>query len=247
MKRTYSVLLVMVLLSCVNAACVSSGSKADLKKAAEFNAQLGAGYLAQGQIERAKEKLEKALDQNANSALANAAYGLLQNQLGDSKKADKYLKKALAIEPQNPEYNNNYGTYLCSVGRLKEAEERFNKALRDPLYPTKEYAWTNLGTCALKIPDEAKAESYFRKALDLNPHFGSALLQMASLYERKGNPRAAYAYVQKYFDKSAETPDSLMTAIRLSKQLGDRKAEAKYTIKLRNRFPDSAAARSITK
>ncbi|MBA3581759.1 MAG: type IV pilus biogenesis/stability protein PilW [Gammaproteobacteria bacterium] len=246
MKRQYCLLFVIALFSCLTA-CVSSGPKPNLEKAAEFNAQLGAGYLAQGQVERAKEKLEKALDQNSNSALANAAYGLLQNQLGDNKKADKHLKKALRIEPENPEYNNNYGTFLCGVGRLQEAEERFNKALRDPLYPTKEFAWTNLGICALKIPDEVKAEVYFRKALDLNPYFGSALMQMAHLYERKRNPRVAYGYVQKYFEKLPETPDSLATAIRLTKQLGDRNAEGKYTIKLRNRFPDSEAARNINK
>lgn len=218
------------------------------RRAAVFNAQLGAGYLAQGNLSLSKEKFEKALDQDSSLPQAHAGYALLMSRLGQNKDADKHFKLALRGDPFNSDTLNNYGTFLCGQNRIAEAEKQFLAALKDPLYRTPEYAYTNAGRCSMKIPDFDRAEGYFGKALQSNPRFTDALYEMAVLYDKKNNHRLAYAYMQKFEQHggaNSHTPASLLLAIKLAQRAGDRNAEASYSLLLRNRFPDSPEAAQL--
>ncbi len=212
------------------------------ERAAGINARLGAGYLAQGELELAKKKLDKALAQDPRSAEAHAAYGLLQSRLGQAEQAEKHFKKALKYGPGNSETLNNYGTFLCSQGRIEEAEQQFLAALKDPLYQTPQYAYTNAARCSMKLPDYAKAELYLKKALKQAPRFPNALYQMAVLNNKQGNNRLAKAYMDKFDEYGRHSADSLWLAIRLARYVGDKDAEASYTLLLKNQFPDSKEA-----
>ncbi len=224
-------------------ACASTGpSKNDTKRAADINAQLGNGYLAQGNYELAKNKFEKALKQDPDLASAHAGYGLMWSRLGEDAKADKHFKKALKMDPRNSEILNNYGTYLCSKGQFEKAEKQFMAALNDPLYQTPEYAYTNAGRCSILNSNYDKAESYFGKALQMNPHFPDAMLQMAVVNEHRRNYRTAFAYVQKFEVAGTHTPESLWLAMNIASKLGDRNAVASYRLLLKNKFPDSKQA-----
>jgi type IV pilus assembly protein PilF len=166
-------------------------------------------------------------------------------RLGEIRKAEKHFKRALWLDPYSSETLNNYGIFLCEQDRIKEAEEQFMEALKDPLYKTPEYAYTNAGRCSLKIPDYDRAEGYFGKALKINPRFLDALYEMAHLHFIKKNYRLASAYMQKYDQygsSAAHTPASLWLAIRLARLTGDKNAEASYALSLKNRFPDSEEA-----
>lgn len=224
-------------------ACASTGlPKNDAKRAADINAQLGNGYLAQGNYELAKSKFEKALKQDPGQASAHAGYGLMWSRLGENDKAEKHFKKALSIDPRNSQILNNYGTYLCSRGQFEKAEKQFMAALNDPLYRTPEYAYTNAGRCSILNSDYDKAEAYFGKALQMNPHFPDALLQMAIVNENRRNYRTAFAYIQKYEVAGTHTPESLWLAMNIASKLGDRNSVASYRLLLKNKFPDSKQA-----
>ena len=90
----------------------------NLKRAAGFNAEMGTRYLAQGELDIAKVKFEKALKQDASLPKANAGYGLLMSQLGESSTADKHFKKALKKDPYNSHFLNNYGAFLYRQDRF---------------------------------------------------------------------------------------------------------------------------------
>ena len=232
-------LVALVILS----ACASNvPSYVHPERAAELNAQLGNGYLAQGNYELAKIKFEKALKYNPKLASAHAGYGLMWGRLGEADKAEKHFKIALKLDPKNSEILNNYGTYLCSQKQFDKAEKQFMAALNDPLYQTPEYAYTNAGRCSILNSDYDKAESYFGKALQLNPHFPDALLQMAIASEHRGNYRLANAYMQKFEIDGTHTPESLWLAIQIASRVGDKNAAASYRLLLKNKFPDSKEA-----
>jgi type IV pilus assembly protein PilF len=233
----------MLALIVLVSACASTGaSRVDKERAADVNAQLGNGYLAQGNFELAKNKFEKALQQNPNQASAHAGYGLMWGHLGDNSKAEKHFKKALSVDPRNSEILNNYGTYLCSRGEFEKAEKQFMAALNDPLYQTPEYAYTNAGRCSTLNSEFDKAEAFFGKALQLNPHFPDALLQMAIVNEKRQNYRTAFAYIQKFEVSGTHTPDSLWLAMNIASKLGNGNAAASYRMLLKNKFPDSKQA-----
>lgn len=238
------IVVFLALLSALTA-CSGPGRKPEAehpKQAALYNAQLGNGYLAQGNLELSKSKFEKALEQDPDLAQAHAGYALLMNRLGETRKAKTHFKRALKLDPYSSTTLNNYGIFLCSQNRIKEAEEQFMAALKDPLYKTPEYAYTNAGRCSMKIPDYDRAESYFGKALQTNPRFPDALYEMAKLSHIKKNYRLASSYMQKFNQYGAHTAASLWLAIRLARIAGDRNAEASHALLLKNKFPNSEEA-----
>jgi type IV pilus assembly protein PilF len=232
-----------LVLAATLAACTSNRQPIDLERAAEINAQLGSGYLAQGDLELAKLKFEKALKQNPQLAAANSGYALLMSRLGEKAKAEKHFKKALNIDPYDSGTLNNYGIFLCSQNKFKEADKQFMAALKDPLYKTREFAYTNAGRCSLKNKDLAQAEAYFGKALDGNPKFPDALFEMADLQYNQRKYAQANSYLQRFErNNGTHTAASLWLAVRVSRALGLRDAEASYSLLLKNKFPDSEEA-----
>ena len=96
-------------------------------EAAIYNVQLGVAYMNQGDLERAKEKLDRALAQDSNSADVHSARAQLFARLGEKDKADSEYRAALRLAPQDPRMVNNYAVYLCQNGRAgtrRQAETR---------------------------------------------------------------------------------------------------------------------------
>ena len=58
-------------------------------------------------------------------------------------------------------------------------------------------------------------------------------------------PGAARAYLQRYADVAAHTPESLWLGVRTENQLGDDDQMATYRLKLRAKFPDSDEAKYL--
>lgn len=242
-RSAATVLATVVLALGVLAGCTTTAPKsANPERAARLNTQLGNGYLSQNRLDLAKAKFEKALEQDSDLAAAHAGYGLLWSRLGEVEKAERHFERALDREPHNSEFLNNYGTFLCAQGRYEDADEQFFAALKDPLYDTPEYAYTNAGRCAIKAGDYGRAEGYFGKALQSNPRFPDALFQMAVLYERRGNDKLAYAYVKQFEKNGQHSAETLWLAMQLARSVGDKNAAASYRLLLKNKFPDSKQA-----
>ncbi|MDQ7016062.1 MAG: type IV pilus biogenesis/stability protein PilW [Gammaproteobacteria bacterium] len=238
----------MLLLILFLQACAAPSIRTPLvssQKAAKFNAQLGASYLHRGNLNQAKYKLEKALEQDANNITANSTYALFQARLGKIKEADRYFRKALRLSKNDAEILNNYGTFLCQQKQPREAEKRFLEAAKDLLYQTPEYAYTNAGICALDHRQFLQAAKYLKKALSLNPRFGSALRTMANLYQQKRRYRLALVYLQRYHKYYTESPATLWMSIKIYRGLKNAQQANAFTAKLRRQFPDSAETESI--
>lgn len=212
---------------------------------AEINVELGMQYMREGMKQTALEKFEKALEQNPDLAPAHNAIAVLYESLGETDKADKHFRRATDINPKDSQAQNNYGTFLCRNNRWKEAEQRFLKAATDPLYQASHMAYTNAGTCANTAKDVDKAEQYWRKALELQPQFAPALLQMARLNVQREQFLSARAYIQRLHAATRPSPESLMLGIQTERALGDRNAEASYLMLLRNQYPESPQAKQI--
>lgn len=236
--------LTIIALSFLLTACATTGeaplTRGKAIKASDINTELGAAYLGQGDYVRANAKLEKALKQNSQNAEAHNMYALLKMQLKQYDQANDSFSKALSLEPNNPSILNNYGAYLCDQGQIKDALGKFAKALKDPLYTTPEFAYTNTGICMVKQGNSSKAEAYFRTALKRNPKYTVALYQMALLNEKKQQYALAWDYMERFYKLGApKNADNLWTSVRLSRILSKRNNEAKYSSLLKNRYPDS--------
>jgi len=235
------------LLALLLAGCGSNAKKQTEKahEAAVYNVQLGVAYMNQGDLERAKDKLDRALTQDPNSGDVHSARATLYARLGNKDKADAEFRTALRLAPQDPRMVNNYAVYLCQNGRYDEGVKRFLEAARNPLYPTPEAAYTNAGVClrAAKRDDEARAN--FTRALQLKPNFGEAQFQLANLQFDHGEFAPARAGIDGFISSYNATPDLLLLGVRVARAQGDRLAAQRYARKLQLDFPGTDQARAL--
>jgi type IV pilus assembly protein PilF len=245
MSRRLAVALAGVIL----VGCASSQERAALEARKEnvvsLNTQLAAAYLQRGQPQVALEHVQKALTLAPQDARANNMMAVVQWRLGDHDEASKYFKRTVKLQPKSAEARNNYGAFLCERRDIDAAVQQFNLALTDPQYPTPARANLNAGLCLMKKPAPATAEAYFREALRLDPKLADALFHMAKITYDSGRTLAARGFMQRYFEVSADTPDSLLLAVKIESTLGAKDAEASYALRLKGKFPDSPQAKEL--
>lgn len=242
--RSIAVLILVVLV----AGCASQSEpryQSSPKEASRVNAQLGANYLQQGQLQRADSKLRKALDQDSENVDAHTAFALLNMQLDKPDKARRHFEKALDLDPDSPQIQNNYGTFLCDENEHEKGIEQFLKAAENRLYDTPAYAWSNAGRCARRADRDDEARGYFRQALELNPRLPSALLESSELALEAGQPDQAAEYFSRYNEVAESGPETLWLGVRIERALGDREAAKEYGVQLLRRFRDSEEAQQF--
>jgi type IV pilus assembly protein PilF len=234
-------LSVLLLSGCASTATMDNDSnKAAI--AAQANTLLGIEYLRKDEYELSKKKLQKAIELKPDYAMAHEAIAVLYERVGEDELAEKHYLRGLKLNPDNADGHSNYGQFLCHTGRQKQAEEQFLIAVNNPFYKSPEVPLLNAGMCMVGIPDAVKAEQYFRMALDKNPVFGPALLQMAKLAFQSQNYLSARAYLQRFSAAEKHTPESLWLGVRTEYALKDHQAWGNYALQLRNLHPDSEQA-----
>lgn len=155
-------------------------------KAAAINAQLGVGYLQQGDIERAKTKLLMAQKQDPRSSVVAAGMAYYYDTIGNSKEADYYYKRAYSLATEKGDAANNYGVFLCKKKDYAAAYTYFQKAIDDPNYVSTAQTYENLGLCHLAQNDTAAAKDYFLKALRIDPNLATSRQYYQSLATTRG-------------------------------------------------------------
>jgi len=217
-------------------------SKANLKDASQLNTELAIGYIQRQQYKPAKEKLEKAIEQDEYNVEAYKTLAYLYALLGLKDEAEIKYKEALDLKTNDSELLNSYGTFLCSNGKLEEAQEQFEQAYSNPFYESAYLAESNAGSCYIKQGEYKKAEELLRKSLRVQPNLPGSLISMADIGIKTERYLMARAYIQRYHAIKAASADSLWIQIQAEKALGDEKHYMKYARQLIKDFPDSDEA-----
>lgn len=240
-------LLLAVVLAASLAGCVSTPASSGVsdKDAARYNVQLGMSYLQRGDLEEARDKLERAVQQDPSLPAAHAALGILYERVGDQRRASDHLRRAVRLAPDDPNLLNNYGGFLCRLGERREGIRHFEMAANNAYYRNPEVALTNAGVCARGIPDAEAAEAFFRRALDANRQFTEALLQLADLSLETDRSLQARAFLQRFEAVAPVTAYSLELGRNIELAAGDVRAAAEYADRLRREFPTSDEARRL--
>ena len=194
----------------------------DREKAAAINAELAITYLKQDNLRAAREKADKALEQNPRSVEAQMAAGFVYDRLGEDKKAGAHFEQAVKLGGKdNPDTLNNAAVFQCRKGNKKRGEELFLQAAASPLYRMPEVAFANAGQCARADGRPKDAERYFRQALARNPNMPDPLLSLADIQHEAGNNMQARAFVQRYHEAAPATAQSVWLGYRIERDAGD--------------------------
>lgn len=208
-------------------------------EAALANTNLGAGYLKQGRLDLAVERLQRAIKQAPKLADAHSYLAIAYDQLGMLNEAEMHYKRATQLEPNNSGAANTYAVFLCRQNRWQDAEPLFKRATDNPTYSTPEVAFTNAGVCARNAGAADKAGEYFRSALARNPTYPDALSNLMEMSYDAGNYMQTRAFVQRYLDSSTPTAPVLLMCVNVETQLKNHDAADKCAAKLRTGFQGS--------
>jgi len=226
---------------------MSEQSKPEVKldRASEVNEQLAIDYLVKRNLSAAKEKIDRALEQNPRNASAHAIAGLLYDQLGDNSKADSYFQRALSLDGKDPETLNNYAAFLCKNGRYDRGEKYALQASGNPLYKTPERAYMNAGICQRQAGNLSRAEEHYRRALGIRPKFAGVLFEMAELELQQANFLPARAFLERYLEVSKTSPATLWLGVRIERGLGNKTGANNYAARLKNEYPTAVETKEL--
>lgn len=215
------------------------GTPSSASDAAIANMNLGAGYLRQGRLDLAIERLQRALEQNPRLADAHSTIAIAYDQLGSAADAERHYRRATQLEPANSAAANSYAVFLCRQNRWGDAESYFKRAADNPRYETPEVALANAGVCARNAGDRAKAAENFRAALTKNPTFADALSNMLEMSYQDANYLQARAFLQRYLDVRPVTAPLLWMCFNIERELENSDAANRCAARLREEFPGS--------
>jgi type IV pilus assembly protein PilF len=234
----------LLLAASLLAGCVSTGDVDPMKtdkgraEARDAYTRLGIGYIQQGETERAKIPLKKALELDSSDAGAHAALALVFQVEMEPKLADEHYRKALSQRSNDARLLNNYGSFLFEQQRYQEALERYTQASLDTLYPERSRVFENLGLTSLQLQQREQAKGYFERSLRLSSRQPRALIEMAQLSYDDKQYVPARAYYESYMALAVDhDARSLLLGVRLAKIFEERDNAASLGLQLKRLYP----------
>lgn len=238
-----AVLAIATIQGCATSSKTMNGTSSvspDTEKALETRLQLALGYMTQGDRERAREHLEKAMQINSRSPEVHDVWALLYQQEMELAEAESHYKKALSYDPGFTRSRNNYGMFLLRQERYEEAYQQFVKGSEDLAYPKRGEIFYKAGVTAIKLNKLTEGEEALQKAVVLAPQMSQPYLELAEIAYTRADYQRAKQMLEKYNDaRRRPTPRGLWLGVRLENRLGNRDAEASQGLALKNLFPDS--------
>ena len=221
------------------------GEVGDPRNRAKLHTELAALYYSAGNMGVALEELRAATAIDSGYAPTHGMFGLVYMQLKENDRAEASFERALRLSPNDADINHNYGWFLCQTGREPASIKYFLQAIRNPLYPTPWRSYSAAGSCTLRMDQVKEAETYFERALKLDPDEPASLLYLGQIRYKQGRVGEARKLVAQHNKIVTPSAESLWLALRIERRLGERVAEQSYAIQLRRRFPTSDEYRAL--
>mgnify|MGYP000462775887 CR=1 FL=1 len=240
----FKFVLSLLLLSLAACSTINtSNNGADPERALANYIQLGRNYLSEGQRDQARFNLFKALEIDDRSPDANNVMALLYETEGEIELAKQLYSRALSSDRDYSPARMNYARILYAQEEYGEARTQYQLAADDVNYRLRPDAFVGVGMSALRRGQTENAKEALRRALQLNPNIGWALLEVAEIAYQEREFPLSMEYLEQYERSTAETPRSLALGIHLSRIFNDSDSEQSYALALRSMFPDSMEAR----
>lgn len=158
-----------------------------------------------GRKDEAVEAYAKAASLDPRDAFVRVNRGAVLIELGRPAEALPVLDEAVAIDPRNARALNHRGVALERLGRLEEARAAYRAAIaaapRDPV------PYNNLGALAFRRGVDAAASAHFAKALEVDPAFQPAAVNVALTMAAASSPSAG-AQAEDAILAAAARPDA---------------------------------------
>lgn len=240
-----AMLLTLVVTGCVTTTDSRFAREADRAEALENYVTLATAYIGQGNLDRARHHLDRALKLDSDYPGARAAMGLVYNAEGEPELAEKNFRQAISEDPGYTRARVYYGAFLFGQGRMSDARDQFLAASRDTSYQDRGSVFFNLGMTQERLGELDAAATSYRRAVELTRGDARPLLALSRVAVELGNFDDAARYYSRLMSmmqrnpRLVHSPESLLTGIRIARHFSDRDQEASLVLQLRNNYPES--------
>lgn len=141
---------------------------------------LGTLYIQQGEMQRAIEAFQKAIELDENDTEPYIRLGWIYASQRKFDLAESYLQRALQRNPILGEAYRGLGEIYAHQGALKDAIAAYTKLTE--IEPKAATGWLRLGALQVKAKQFDYAVQAFQQAIEMNPDLPDAYNNLAWLY-----------------------------------------------------------------
>lgn len=201
--------------------------------------ELAISRMATGQMEQARDELEKAVKLSPGRGRAGALLGLMHLRRHDTDSVLEIADRLQKANPKDPFPHNLAGSAHVQARQLEKARDRFLAALA--IKPDYMPAIYNLATVAGRLEGPESAKKHYLAIIEKDPGQTRAMSALADIAQRQGDREEAI----KWLDRASKTdPEAIKPQLRLVNLLIRKGTlpEAKQMIdSLENRAPRNLA------
>ncbi|SFX17581.1 tetratricopeptide repeat protein [Marinospirillum alkaliphilum] len=227
MTRIALLLISLLLLS--GCATKPPWEQTDPEQQATAYANLGMGYLDEGQPQRALREFRRALEVRPRHPRALHGMALALQQQEEHQLAEDYFKRALRADPTKTVARNNYAAFLFEQSRYDEARRELERAVQDVNYLNRSQLFVNLGYVMLRLDNTTAATDAFNRAVILARNEGrsspSAHRELLSIHFQQGRLREAEQQWQILRNLGVRDEPTLQQALLLAERTGNQREQ----------------------
>lgn len=136
-----------------------------------------------GELDRAVVLYKKSIELGP-TAEAHTFLGWTYSFQRKYRDAIAECRRAIEVDPEFGNPYNDIGAYLIELGRWDEAIPWFEKAIDAPRYEPRHFPHFNLARVYIRSYEYEKAMDHLRRALELEPRYGSARKELDRILVR---------------------------------------------------------------
>jgi type IV pilus biogenesis/stability protein PilW len=202
-------------------ACVTTGVSPQDKKKAAAAINLGEAYMGGGNYTAALGELLKAEKLNPDDPILHNDLGLVYMAKEKVGLAVVHFEKAVQLKPDYSLAKNNLGSAYLVQQAWDKAITVLEEVTGDMLYATPHFPLANLGWAYYNKQDYDKARQYLKEALELQPEFFVAQLNLGRTYLATGQLHAALSMFESAARLNPKDPALLLELGRAYRLLGN--------------------------
>ncbi len=161
----------------------------------EANFNLGAIYLAQGSLAKARQLFERGLRARPGDTEARDSLAVVYARQKAFSLAVSEHQKVTRLKPDNPKFQYNFGLTLSTMGELDKAASRFERALS--LEPDNAATHYSLGILRTRQRDYTSAIEHLKHAVRVSPEHAEAHNDLGVALASRGRVTEAVVHFER--------------------------------------------------